>query len=112
MQENTFDNKSALVKVMAWCIKQQAIIWANIDPDLCCYKASQSHSELIFCVPPDTLSELYWNLFLNVQFQFTVKSSLVLTKTLYQTGAKPSPKAKPMLTLFPKAYMCHRASVS
>ena len=55
MQENTFDNKSALVKVMAWCIKQQAIIWANIDPDLCCYKASQSHSELIFCVSPDTL---------------------------------------------------------
>ena len=28
-----FDDKSTLVQVMAWC--QQAITWANVDPDQC-----------------------------------------------------------------------------
>ena len=28
------DDKSTLVQVMAWCLRQQAITWATIDPDL------------------------------------------------------------------------------
>ena len=31
---NDCDNKSMLVQVMAWCVRQQAIIGANTDPDL------------------------------------------------------------------------------
>ena len=35
MQQHTFDDKSTLDQVMAWCRQQQAIIWTNVDPDLC-----------------------------------------------------------------------------
>ena len=43
---NTFDDKSTLVEVMAWCHKQQAITGANVDPDLHHHMASLSHNEL------------------------------------------------------------------
>ena len=44
------DDKSTLVQVMAWC-RQQAITWANADPDLCCHKMSLGHKELISIAP-------------------------------------------------------------
>ena len=28
-------------------VKQQAITWANVDPDLCCHMVSLGHSKLI-----------------------------------------------------------------
>ena len=37
------DDKSTLVQVMAW---QQAITWANVDPDLCRHMASLGPNEL------------------------------------------------------------------
>ena len=45
------DAESILVQVMAWClmlgaVRQQAITWANVDPDLCCHMASLGHNEL------------------------------------------------------------------
>ena len=53
--QNTFDGKSTLVQVMAWChqatsqylnhfftTRQQAITWANVDPDLCPHQATIS----------------------------------------------------------------------
>ena len=32
---------------MAWCRQQQAITWANVDPDLCRHMVLQGHNELI-----------------------------------------------------------------
>ena len=40
------DDQSTLVQVMAWAVRQQAITWANVDPDLCCHMASLGPSEL------------------------------------------------------------------
>ena len=40
------DDKSTLVQVMAGAIRQQAITWTNVDPDLCRHKASLGHNEL------------------------------------------------------------------
>ena len=40
------DDKSTLVQVMAWAVRQQAITWANVDPDPCRHMASLSHNEL------------------------------------------------------------------
>ena len=39
------DDMSTLVQVMAWCLRQQAITWANVDPDLCRYMASLGHNK-------------------------------------------------------------------
>ena len=47
MQQNTFDAKSMLVQEMAGAVRQQAIAWANVDPDLCCQMALLCHNELI-----------------------------------------------------------------
>ena len=33
-------DRSILVRVMAWCRRQQANTWANVDPDLCLHIAS------------------------------------------------------------------------
>ena len=33
---------------MAWCVRQKAITWANVDPDLCCHMALHGHYELMF----------------------------------------------------------------
>ena len=41
------DDQSTLVQVMAWCRQQQAITWANVDPDLCRHMASLGRNELI-----------------------------------------------------------------
>ena len=34
MTWNTFDDKSTLVQIMAWCSWKQTITWAKVDPDL------------------------------------------------------------------------------
>ena len=41
------EDLSTLVQVMACGVKQQAITWANVDPDLCRHMASLGHNELI-----------------------------------------------------------------
>ena len=46
MPQDLADDKSSLVQVMAWCVRQQAITWANVDPDLCRHMASLGPSEL------------------------------------------------------------------
>ena len=38
------DNRSKLVRVMAWC--RQAITWPNVEPDSCRFMASQGHDDL------------------------------------------------------------------
>ena len=43
MPQNPFDDKSALLQVMAWC--HQAT-WTNVDPDLFYHMASLGHNEL------------------------------------------------------------------
>ena len=40
------DGKSILVQVMLGAIRQQAITWANVDPDLCRHMASLGLNEL------------------------------------------------------------------
>ena len=40
-----YNEKSALVQVMAWW-QHQAITWAHVDPDLCCHMPSLGHNEL------------------------------------------------------------------
>ena len=34
MPKDLTDGYSTLIQVMAWYTRQQAIIWANVDPDL------------------------------------------------------------------------------
>ena len=48
MELDLTDDQSTLVQVMAWCqaIRQQAITWANVYPDLCCHMVSLGHNEL------------------------------------------------------------------
>ena len=45
-QMDPTDGKSTLVKVMAWRLRQQAITWANVDPNLCHHMASLGNNEL------------------------------------------------------------------
>ena len=47
MPQNLPDEKSKLVQVMLSAIKQQAIICANVHPDLCRHMTSLCHTELI-----------------------------------------------------------------
>ena len=49
------DNKSTLVQVMARAVKQQAIIWANVDSVLCHHMALLGNDEL-------ALGRFEWNL--------------------------------------------------
>ena len=46
MPQDTFDDRSTLVQVMALCLQQQAITWANVDQDLSGHMASLGHKEL------------------------------------------------------------------
>ena len=39
-------DKSTLVQVMVVAVRQQAIIWANVDPDLCRQMSSLGLNEL------------------------------------------------------------------
>ena len=39
------DDQSKLVQVMACVVRQQAITWGNVDPDLCHHMASLGHNE-------------------------------------------------------------------
>ena len=41
------DDESTLSQVMAGAIRQYAITWANVDPDLFCHTTSPGHSELM-----------------------------------------------------------------
>ena len=47
MPQNFIYKKSPLAQMMAWCRRQQAITWADADPDFFCYMASLRHNELI-----------------------------------------------------------------
>ena len=46
MPQDLTDDESTLVQGMAWCHQamQQAITWANVDPDLCYHMASLGHN--------------------------------------------------------------------
>ena len=46
LPQNTFDYKSILVQVMAWCWQHQAITWANVDIDLCRHMTPSGQNEL------------------------------------------------------------------
>ena len=46
MPQNLSNEKSTLVHVMAWCCQEQAIIWANVGPDLCQRTVSIGHSKV------------------------------------------------------------------
>ena len=45
MSLDVTDDKPTLIQVVAWCCKQQAITWANFDPDLCRHMASLGPNE-------------------------------------------------------------------
>ena len=40
-------DRSTLVQVMAWCVRQQAITWNNVDPDLCHHMTLLGLNELM-----------------------------------------------------------------
>ena len=42
--KSTFGSGNGLVPLT---VRQQAITWAKVDPDLCCHMASLGHNELI-----------------------------------------------------------------
>ena len=46
MLQDLTDNKSTLVQVMTWAVRQQAITGANIDPNLWGHEESLGHNEL------------------------------------------------------------------
>ena len=46
MPQKAFGDKSTLVQIMVGARRQQAIIWANVDPDLCPYMTSLGYNEL------------------------------------------------------------------
>ena len=46
MSLDLMDDKSTLVRVMLGVIRQQAITWADVDPDLSGHMASLGHNEL------------------------------------------------------------------
>ena len=43
------DDKSTVVQVMVGAIRQQAITWASVGPDLCHHIAALGHNKLIYC---------------------------------------------------------------
>ena len=46
-ESNPINEKSDWFRIWLGAGKQQAITWANIDPDLCCYMVSLGLNELI-----------------------------------------------------------------
>ena len=50
MSQKSFDDKSTLVQVMAWCLEEKVITWANVDPYPCRNKASLDHIENVYVV--------------------------------------------------------------
>ena len=50
MPQNLTDDKSTLVQVWLGGIRQQAICWVNVDPDLCRHMASLGVNDL---TPPE-----------------------------------------------------------
>ena len=53
------DDQPILVQVMAWCLRQQAISWANVDPHLCHHMVSLAHNELKTWVPKWQLKHVH-----------------------------------------------------
>ena len=45
MPPNTFDDKATMVQISVF--RQQAITWANVDPDMCHRMVSLGHDRLI-----------------------------------------------------------------
>ena len=45
MPENPIDDKSALVQIWLDAVRQEAITWANVEPDLCRHMASSGHTD-------------------------------------------------------------------
>ena len=49
MPQNTFDDRSTLIRIKAFCKKplpdKQAIAWSNVEPDLCHHMASLSYND-------------------------------------------------------------------
>ena len=72
------DDKSILVQVMACGIRQQAITWAKVYPDLCLHMASLGHNELI-----TTAHRFVWRLLL-----IHILNSLLLQLISYQIKQK------------------------
>ena len=46
------DDQSTLVQEWLGAVRQQAITWANVDPDLCRHMVSLDHNELRGKIPP------------------------------------------------------------
>ena len=44
---NSTRDKSTLVQVMVWCRQATNHYWANVDTDICRYRVSLGHNELI-----------------------------------------------------------------
>ena len=70
---NTFDEKSTLAQVMAWW--QQAITWANVDPDLCnnMHMVSVGHNELSIIVFKHVLVTDLWVHFMNFTLRWILQ---------------------------------------
>ena len=49
MSQNTFDDTSTSIQVIAWCRQATQFTRANIDPSLCYPMMSLGHNEL-FCI--------------------------------------------------------------
>ena len=56
------DDESTLAQVMACCWQQQAITWANVDPDLSGHMASLGHNELTLGML-NFSEKKHWNIF-------------------------------------------------
>ena len=54
------DVKSTLFQLMAWCVRQQANTWTNVDPDPCRHMAPLGLNELIHTVFCSVLFESVW----------------------------------------------------
>ena len=61
MTPNITNEKSTLDQFMAWCchsVRQQAVIWNNVGPDLCRHMVSLGHNLLTFII--NTMHLIAW----------------------------------------------------
>ena len=65
------DDQSSVVQVMAWCIRQQAITWASVDPDLCRHMVSLGQNELI------VISAIQYFIFYDMIYVLMLSSSFL-----------------------------------
>ena len=66
------DDQSMLVQVLLCAVKQQAITWANVDPDLCCHMMSLGQNEFIGAIAL-VLQDIHHNIivFCNISWIWT-----------------------------------------